>query len=230
MTLDQLVDAVVVADDLRTAIGESVGRPLSYLDVGGGLPTDYAEETSAPTIAEYAAALERSVPAAWNEVQLVTELGRSLLAGCGVAVSRVEYVKRTGTGRRVAVIHLGADFLLRAAYAPESWPYRFSRLGDDGDSEPLSWDVAGPLCFAGDVIGRDVALPPLEAGDQLAIHDVGAYSMSMWSRHCSRAMPAVIGVDADGTMTTLLAPERSADVAAFWSRGADRSPSSWSIV
>ena len=43
-------------------------------------------------------------------------------------------------------------------------------------------DVAGPLCFQGDYQAKDVELPAPEDGDILAIHDTGAYTMSMYCR------------------------------------------------
>lgn len=220
--LEQLVEAVVVAEELRPLIASRQSARRTFVDVGGGLPTDYGENADSPSFADYAQALRVAVPQLWNEGALVTEFGRALLAGCGVAVSAVEYVKRVRSGQRVAVIHLGADFLLRAAYAPTSWPYRFSKVGTIDEPPSGNWEVAGPLCFAGDVIGRSVPLPDLAPGDRLAVHDVGAYSISMWSRHCSRGIPIVVGVESDGEFTTLLAPERPEDLAAFWSR-VDRS-------
>ena len=44
-------------------------------------------------------------------------------------------------------------------------------------------DVAGPLCFQGDYQARDVELPLPSDGDILAIHDTGAYTMSMYCRY-----------------------------------------------
>ena len=43
-------------------------------------------------------------------------------------------------------------------------------------------DVAGPLCFQGDYQARDVELPRPEDGDILAVHDTGAYTMSMYCK------------------------------------------------
>jgi len=217
-SLDQLVDAVVIANDLLPTLRSSGTGRDPFVDIGGGLSTDYGDDPTAPSFVDYAERLRTAVPGLWRDGRLITEFGRALLAGCGVAVSLVEYVKHLPSGRRVAVIHLGADFLLRAAYAPANWPYRFSKVGDlDGESR-TDCDVAGPLCFAGDVIGRSVPLPSLAPGDRLAVHDVGAYSLSMWSRHCSRGMPVVVGVEPDGGFPILLNAERPEDLAAFWSR------------
>lgn len=79
--------------------------------------------------------------------------------------------------------------------------------------------VGGPLCFAGDLIARDRSLPAASPGDLLNIRDVGAYTLSMWSRHCSRGPPPVWGVRSGG-LVPLLTEEAPADVVAFWSRGA----------
>lgn len=218
-SIDQLVDGVRVADELRRAI-EAVAGPgrVRFLDIGGGLSTDYGPTESAPGFADYAARLREAAPDLFDgSVELITEFGRRVHSSCGVAISRIEHVKDVD-GTRVVVNHLGADFLLRAAYRPEQWSHRFSVLDPEGRprSGPLTrCTVAGPLCFAGDVIGREVALPPTEVGDWLVIHDVGAYTLSMWSRHCSRGIPPVIGISRDDAV--LLHPgERPEDVVRFW--------------
>lgn len=221
--LRHLVDAARVVDELVAFLRSDVGADaIEFVDLGGGLSTVYDSSTRAPTIKEYATELRSAVPRLMDgSVEIVTEFGRSLLAGVGIALSRVEYTKHVG-GVDVAVGHLGADFLVRTAYAPDQWRHEFFVIRADGrlaaESE-RTWTVAGPLCFAGDVIGRDVPLGELEPGDWLGIRDVGAYSLSMWSRHCSRGMPIALGERSrDGSVDVLRAAERPDDVARFWSR------------
>ena len=72
-----------------------------------------------------------------------------------------------------------------------------------------------PLCFAGDVVGRGV-MPKAEPGDLVVIRDTGAYTLSMWSRHCSRAMPLALGWDSGG-FRTLRRRETVEDVVRLWS-------------
>ena len=74
----------------------------------------------------------------------------------------------------------------------------------------------GPLCFGGDVIGRDVELARIEPGDWVVVHDIGAYTLGMWSRHCSRALPLVLGWR-HGQLSVLKARESLQDVVRFWS-------------
>jgi diaminopimelate decarboxylase len=75
------------------------------------------------------------------------------------------------------------------------------------------------LCFAGDIIARDVMLPPIETGDWILIRDVGAYTLSMWSHHCSRGIPAVLGYEPGhkSPLRVLRKPETVDDVVRFWS-------------
>jgi diaminopimelate decarboxylase len=57
------------------------------------------------------------------------------------------------------------------------------------------YDIAGPLCESGDILGRDRRLPELQEGDLLAILNAGAYGFSMSSEYNSRPRPAEILVN-----------------------------------
>jgi diaminopimelate decarboxylase len=222
-SLELLVEAACRASTLRQQIVSEAGTRVSYLDIGGGLSTVYREGETAPTPTEYRAMLERRAPELFDsDVRLITEFGRAIQANCGFAVSRVEYVK---SAQQMAVIHLGADFLLRPVYRPQDWQHEFfvldrGGLPKVGTITPVT--ITGPLCFAGDILARDVPLPPLEEGDFLVIRDVGAYTLGMWSRHCSRGIPAVIGYDPGRpeTLRVLRPAETPGDVVRFWSGGA----------
>ncbi|HEY6564592.1 MAG TPA: hypothetical protein VIY86_08860, partial [Pirellulaceae bacterium] len=122
-----------------------------------------------------------------------------------------------------AVIHVGADFMLRSVYQPDLWPHRFEVLGPDGYPKRgrlVPTALAGPLCFAGDLLARDLPLPDVASGDLILIRDVGAYTLGLWSRHCSRGMPRVVGHDRGERphLHVLRERERPADIVRFWSQ------------
>jgi diaminopimelate decarboxylase len=219
-SLKLLVDAAARIAALRQQIITDTGHRVSQVDIGGGLSTIYCTGETAPTPGEYRALLETHVPHLFaDDVQLVTEFGRAIHANCGIAVSRVEYVK---PAQRMAVIHLGADFLLRPVYRPADWPHEFFLLDRNGRPKNHSLApvaIAGPLCFGGDILAHDVPLPPVEVGDFIVIRDCGAYTLSMWSRHCSRGIPSVIGYDPQqgNSLRILRRAETPEDVVRFWS-------------
>jgi diaminopimelate decarboxylase len=217
--LELLVEAASRVATLRREIIATTGRNISHVDIGGGLPTIYRTGQLAPTPAEYRKLLEDRAPGLFGpDVHLITEFGRAIHANCGIAMTRVEYVK---PAQRLAVVHLGADFLLRPVYRPEDWQHEFFVLGRDGvpksgTAEPVT--LAGPLCFAGDIVARDVPLPRVEPGDWIVIRDCGAYTLSMWSRHCSRGIPEVLAYDPQRTipLRTLRHAETPGDVVRYW--------------
>lgn len=188
----------VLAEEIDKAVGH---RQVGGLDIGGGLPVNFADDTVRPTFEEYVAALTAAEPALFDgRYHLVTEFGRSLLAKNGFVAAVVEYTKEAG-GRRIAVTHAGAQVATRTVFMPEAWPLRVSAYGPDGrpkTSRALVQDVAGPCCFAGDVVAHARELPELAEGDIVVLHDTGAYYFSAPWSYNSLPRPAVHGYAAVG--------------------------------
>jgi diaminopimelate decarboxylase len=145
--------------------------------------------------------------------RVVTEFGRALLGRNGFMAARVEYTKTAG-GRAIAITHAGAHVTARTAFAPEAWPLRvlaYDGAGAPKAGEPVAQDVAGPCCFAGDLVARVYPVPLLEPGDIVAIPDTGAYYFSTPLRYNSLPAPAVYGFEVDGGGAVRLALLRQAE-------------------
>ncbi|MFJ3858826.1 diaminopimelate decarboxylase [Streptomyces sp. NPDC090085] len=182
-----------LAEEINAAAG---GRRVDTLDIGGGLPVNFASDEESPTHAAYAAALREAVPALFDgSYGLVTEFGRSLLAKHGAVLARVEYTKRSGS-RPIALTHAGVQVATRTAYAPEAWPVRilpYDAKGAPKTGAPVAQDVAGPACFAGDLLAAARELPPLDPGDLVCVPDTGAYFFTAHYGYNSLPRPAVHG-------------------------------------
>ncbi|MFF5976575.1 diaminopimelate decarboxylase [Streptomyces sp. NPDC012769] len=201
--------AYALAEEINTKAGR---QQIDTLDIGGGLPVNFASDEETPTYAEYAALLASTVPGLFDgRYALVTEFGRSLLAKHGTVLARVEYTKTSG-GRAIAVTHAGVQLATRTVYAPESWPLRI--LAYDAEGRPrgraeaaggpeqdaalevvvdVVQDVAGPACFAGDLLAVGRSLPLLRPGDLVAVPDTGAYYFAHHYAYNSLPRPAVHG-------------------------------------
>ena len=170
--------AVALAKEINAAIGR---QQVTTIDIGGGLPVNFEGEEIMPTYAEYAAILREAVPALFSgELKVITEFGRSIMAKNGFIVARVEYTKTTG-GRHIAMTHAGAQVATRTVFMPELWAIRVSALDPAGrpkTGEKVPQDVAGPCCFAGDIIASRRPLPLLAPDDWVLLHDTGAYYFS----------------------------------------------------
>jgi len=60
--------------------------------------------------------------------------------------------------------------------------------------------LGGPLCFSGDILGRQMPLPTPAPGDVCVILDAGANTISLHSRHCSRPAPQVFAFRSAGAL------------------------------
>ncbi|MEW6261110.1 MAG: diaminopimelate decarboxylase [Thermodesulfobacteriota bacterium] len=192
---------------------------IRIFDIGGGLPVSYHRDGVVIDMEGYSRALFERFPEL-QQYRLITEFGRWIHANTAWAASRIEYVKRSGD-TRTAMIHVGADMFLRKCYRSDEWHHELTVVDDKGmlktDRHASPSVVAGPLCFAGDVLARDVHLPDMAEGDYVLIHDVGAYTFSMWSRYNSRQLPKFIGYEDDGERFVVLKDrERLEDVCRFW--------------
>ncbi|WAX79671.1 diaminopimelate decarboxylase [Streptomyces sp. KMM 9044] len=188
---------------LAEEINRRAGRQqVDTVDIGGGLPVNFTSDATDPTYARYARLLEETVPGLFDgRYGLVTEFGRSLLAKHGTVVARVEYAKSAG-GRPVAVTHAGVQVATRTVYAPGAWPLRIAAYDAEGwpkEGPAVVQDVAGPACFAGDLLARGQPLPLLEQGDHAAALDTGAYCFAHHYGYNSLPRPAVHGFTAAGS-------------------------------
>ncbi|MEU6773393.1 diaminopimelate decarboxylase [Streptomyces sp. NPDC046759] len=213
-----VAETYALAEEINDRAGR---RQIDTLDIGGGLPVNFAAEATAPSYARYARLLAEEVPGLFDgRYGLVTEFGRSLLAKHGTVVARVEYAKSAG-GRRIAVTHAGVQVATRTVYAPGAWPLRITAYDAEGLPKPgpaVVQDVAGPACFSGDLLAEGRALPLLEQGDYAAALDTGAYYFAHHYAYNSLARPGIYGFAPDGSgdvaFATAREPQTIAEVVA----------------
>jgi diaminopimelate decarboxylase len=195
---------------------------ITIFNIGGGLAVSYEKDKLPVSMYEYHKLLNESIPELFsNEFKLITEFGRYIHANTAWAASKVEYVKREND-YTIIMTHVGADFLLRKSYNPEDWHHEITLVDKNGNlksgKDINKYIIAGPLCFAGDIIAKDIELPYVEEGDYIIIHDIGAYTLSMWSRYNSRQIPKVIGYEGfSGQYKIFKERESNQDILNFWS-------------
>lgn len=193
--LDLLAAGAKKAVEFALQVNTHVGKQqVRALDIGGGMPTVYdGGEQEAYDFKEYADAVRTQVPELFTSgfSSIITEFGRSVFVKPGITVSKVEAIK-DWAGQHIAVVHVGADQFPRTAYLPELWSHCITVLDNQGrpktasSSEYVRQDIAGPLCFSGDFLAKQLLLPPIQVGDFVVIHDTGGYTMSMHSKYNSR--------------------------------------------
>jgi diaminopimelate decarboxylase len=198
------------------------GLDIRYVDAGGGLGIDYhagpgfgrdGRERQRPekAVEAYAEALSSAVARLGDDITLMLEPGRFLVAQAGLLLARVLYVKKNG--KKVFVItDAGMNDLIRPALY-QAYHEIVPVTPRPGRKRIV--DVVGPVCETGDFFARDRLLPELRPGDLVAILDAGAYGSSLTSNYNSRPRPAEVLIEGKSatiirrreTMEDLIRPE-----------------------
>lgn len=205
--IEKLVELADEGNELLSQFG--IARRIQFLDIGGGLPPEKLDSESKSRMQLYAENLYKKIPELSN-YQIITEFGQWCYFYTGYAFSQVEYVLKRGD-KNVVFIHLGADYLMRDAYSkPRGLVFQtFSKDGRQKNSGIESFDIAGPLCFAGDYLIKNQPLNKPEEGDWLALLNTGSNSLGLWSRHCSRSIPKIFAVDFNRQTIELISERQS---------------------
>ncbi|EGG23618.1 group IV decarboxylase [Cavenderia fasciculata] len=196
----QTSDAVVKVMSLVKEINGLTNNQITHVNVGGGLSVNFDTEQDKPTFTDYSTHLKERIPELFDgSFTLISEFGRSYWAKCGVVISQVEYAKKSG-GRDIAVVHAGANLYIRTIYQHPLWKLRvtvFDSTGvyQDGKDGASVMDLAGPCCFAADLLVKERLLPTINKGDYVMVHDSGAYFYSSYSHYNLRLAPPIFAVE-----------------------------------
>ena len=187
--LDPFGEAVQLIIQLADSLREA-GVPIRYLDVGGGLGIDYAEQ--APSPAAWVKAIAAPVVAAGYEVAM--EPGRSLVGQAGLLLTAVQFLKSQGD-KQFVIVDAGMNDLIRPTLYQAHHPILPIRQPQMETTTLV--DIVGPVCESGDFVAKDRALPAVHAGELLAITHAGAYSFAMSSNYNGRLRPAEVMIAGD---------------------------------
>ena len=164
-------------------IADRIGT-IQCLNLGGGLgvPSHPGEaELDLAALDSALVDIKRTCP----QYELWLEPGRWLVADAGVLLARVTQTKRKG-----ALNYLGCDAGMHALIRPalyDAWHEIVNLTRVDAPADML-YQVVGPICESGDVLGADRHLPESREGDVLLIAQTGAYGESMASHYNLRSL------------------------------------------
>lgn len=172
------------------SLAERIGSVV-LLNIGGGLGVPAHPGEAALDVAELDRVLNE-VKAVYPQYQLWMEPGRYLVADAGVLLARVTQQKHKA-GFRYLGIDTGMNSLIRPALY-DAW-HEIVNLGRLDEPATELYQVVGPICESGDVLGTDRRLPEAQEGDVMLIAQAGAYGKVMSSHYNLRAEADEIIID-----------------------------------
>ncbi len=153
---------------------------VAVINLGGGLGVPDRSDELPLDLAALDAGLGRIRARLDGKPAIWLEPGRFLVAEAGVLLARVTQTKGKGEVRYVGIA-TGMNSLIRPAlYGAWHEIVNLSRLDQPGDHV---YNIVGPICETGDILGLDRLLPDCREGDVMLIANAGAYGAVMSSNY-----------------------------------------------
>lgn len=198
--------------ELALEIRQETGITLDFINLSGGIGVNYRPEEEANDIAK----IGQGVQKAYQEVlsangienlKIYTELGRFMLAPHGHLITRVLHLKETY--RKYVGVDASAVNLMRPAFYDAY--HHITVAGKENEKATEIYDVTGSLCENNDKFAKQRALPEIQEGDLLVIHDTGAHGFSMGYQYNAKLRSAEILLQENGEARLIRRAEKPSD-------------------
>lgn len=180
-----------------------VGRSLTSISAGGGLPVPYRDGEGYVNLPAYFALWDatrkRLEDAFGHKLRLEIEPGRYLVAESGFLVAQICAIKRMGSNT-FYLLDAGFNNLARPILYGAYHPMSIVPSGSGGPTRQMhEVVVGGPLCESGDIFTQESggfvcarSLPVAEVGEYLVLECAGAYGFVMGSNYNSKPLAAEV--------------------------------------
>jgi diaminopimelate decarboxylase len=204
----------------RTA--REVGRTLTTISCGGGLPVPYRADQAYVDLAAYFqlwdTVRKRLEDSFGHKISLEIEPGRFLVAESGYLLTEIRAVKQMG-GNLYYLLDAGFNNLARPILYGAYHPMSIVPATGDGANRPLhDVVVGGPLCESGDIFTQQEGgyvctrkLPSAQVGEHLVIEVAGAYGFVMSSNYNTKPLAAEVLIE-NGESYLVRARQTFADI------------------
>ena len=203
-------------------VAMEVGRTVTSISAGGGLPVPYRDNESYVDLAKYFELWNETrnqlVEAFGHPVELEIEPGRFLSAESGYLITQVRSVKQVGDNL-FTLVDAGFNDLARPVMYGSYHPISVCGSGSDAaQREKVDMVIGGPLCESGDIFTQREGgyvdtrcLPICQVGDYVILENAGAYGFVMASNYNSKMRAAEVLIE-DGQAKLIRSRETIEDL------------------
>ena len=198
--------------ELAVRVAKAADVHIGYINLSGGVGVDYRPDQPANDIAIIGegvrTAYERIlVPAGMDDIAILTELGRFMLAPFGALVTQAIHEKH------IYKEYIGCDACAANLMRPAIYGayHHITVLGKENEPCDHVYDVVGGLCENSDKFAINRPLPKIDMGDLLFIHDAGAHGFAMGYNYNGKLRSAEVLLQEDGGFKMIRRAETPAD-------------------
>lgn len=193
-------------------LNRETGAKFEFVNLSGGIGIPYRPEEQAPDLAYVGEGVREAyerilAPSPVGRPAIKTELGRYITGPHGVLVTHAIHEKNIYK-HYIGVDACAANLMRPAIYGAY---HHITVVGKEDQPATEIVDVTGGLCENNDKFAVDRALPPIQPGDILAIHDAGAHGYAMGYNYNGKLRCAELLLREDGSCQRIRRAERPSD-------------------
>ncbi|MEE1243043.1 diaminopimelate decarboxylase family protein [Frisingicoccus sp.] len=191
---------------------EETGASIEFINLSGGVGIPYHPDEPANDILAIGEGVRQAfeeilVPAGLGDVAIYTEMGRFMLGPYGHLIATAVHEKH------IYKEYIGLDACACNLMRPAMYGsyHHITIAGKEDAPCDHVYDVTGSLCENNDKFAVDRALPKIDIGDIVIIHDTGAHGYAMGYNYNGKLRSAEILLKEDGSTQMIRRAETPAD-------------------
>ncbi len=157
---------------------------FEFIDLGGGMGITYTDRNKKLNYKKYNTAILKFLRK--HKVKIIFEPGRSIIGDTGILVSKIIYIKDSGSKKFIILDAAMNDLMRPALYGAF---HKTLPVTKSNKTSKKPYEFVGPICESTDKFVTLKNFQVLKEKDLIAICDVGAYGMSLSSNYNLRPKP-----------------------------------------
>jgi len=195
------VETAEILFQLIAEISQNLKINFEFVNIGGGVGIPYRLEQNSIDLEAMNSGIKKKyeqiiIANGLAPIKLFTECGRYITGPYGYLVSRVLHIKNTY--KKFAGLDACMTNLMRPALYGAY--HHITVMGKENKPRDFVYDVTGSLCENNDKFAIDRALPKMESGDIVVIHDAGAHGSAMGFNYNGKLRSAELLLRENGTV------------------------------
>jgi diaminopimelate decarboxylase len=198
--------------ELAVEVKDQLGIKVKFVNISGGIGIPYKPEEKPVNLKTVSDGIktvyqEIIIPNGLDPVSLNMECGRMVTGPYGYLISRVRHIKN------IYKQFVGMDACMANLMRPGMYGayHHISVAGKEDLPPDHTYDVTGSLCEPIDRFAVNRALPAIEVGDLLIIHDTGAHGHAMGFNYNGKLRSAELLLREDGSVVEIRRAETIED-------------------
>lgn len=213
LNLDYFSETAHILFEFAVEIYNETGIKLEFVNLGGGIGIPYRPNQTAIDLTALGQKVKAMydkiiVPAGLDPLGIYMESGRMITGPYGYLVTKAIHKKE------IYKNYIGLDACMANLMRPALYGsyHHITVMGKENAPADHVYDVVGSLCENNDKFAIDRALPKIDMGDTVVIHDTGAHGYAMGFNYNGKLRSAELLLQEDGSVRMIRRAETLDDL------------------